>query len=283
MKNILSILVLVHLFQLIINAQEPHLNFGSKINFGGTFNSFSTADGDDSNLELLFVFFGNANYESSNFNFDSDLFIQYGQLVRKNSLPQKTQDQLIFNLTPSFRIYNTPSIRLFWQAKGETQLRKGYIDEQESNFADPLFLTNTLFLGEKSKLIEQTESQQFNITYGIGYSFQTIIKKKFKLSSEIIPSSDAEFIDGPTIVLNFIFTKNFGEIVSLNCTYSSLFLMKKKFLSDTKNSRFSSLFIIGLNVDMISLQYNSRYIFDKDISNKGRLEQSLVLGFSINF
>jgi len=283
MKIKLSILVLILFTQLVINAQESNFNFGSKINFGGTFNSFSTAEGDDANLELLFSFFGNANYESSNFNFDSDLFIQYGQLVRKNSLPQKTQDQLIFNLTPSFRIYNTPSIRLFWQAKGETQLRKGYIDEQESNFADPLFLTNTIFVGEKSKLIEQTETQQFNITYGVGYSFQSIIKNKFKLSSEQMPTSDAEFIDGPTAVFNFNLSKYLSEKISFNSSFNSFLLIKKNFFDSAKNSRFSSLLVVGLNVGIISLQYNNRFVYDIEMSDKGRLEQSLLVGFTINF
>lgn len=282
MKKILSLFVLMHLFQLVINAQESNFNVGSKINFGGTFNSFSTAEGEDAYLELLFSFLGNANYESSNFNFDSDIFIQYGQLVRKNSLPQKTQDQLIFNLTPSFRIIDIPSIRFFWQAKGETQLRKGYIDEQESNFADPLFLTNTIFIGEKSKLLEQTETQQFNITYGVGYSFQSIIKNKFRLNNEQTPSSDAEFIDGPTAVFNFNFSKSFTENISFNSSFNSLLLIKKNFFDNTKNSRFSSLLIVGLNVGIISLQYNNRFVYDIELSKKGRFEQSLVVGFTIN-
>lgn len=283
MKKNLPVLVFMLIFQFVIYAQESNFNFGSKINFGGTFNSFSTADGEDANLELLFSFFGNANYESSNFNFDSDLFIQYGQLVRKNSLPQKTQDQLIFNLTPSFRIYNTPSIRFFWQAKGETQLRKGYIDEQESNFADPMFLTNTIFLGEKSKLLEQTETQSFNITYGIGYSFQSIIKNNFKLSSEQMPTSDAEFINGPSAVFNFNFSKSFTESISLNSSFNSLFLMKKNFFDNTNNSRFSSLLIVGLNVGIVSLQYTNRFVYDIELSNKGKLEQSLVFGLALSF
>mgnify|MGYP005847025083 CR=1 FL=1 len=45
-----------------------------------------------------------------------------------------------------------------------------------------MFVTNTLFVGEKTKVLEQTESQQVNITYGIGYSFQNIIKNKFQLT-----------------------------------------------------------------------------------------------------
>jgi hypothetical protein len=176
-----------------------------------------------------------------------------------------------------------PSVRLFWQAKAETQLRKGYLNDQETNFADPMFITNTLFLGEKSKLIEQTETQQFNVTYGIGYSFQNIIKKHFQLTSETTPSNNAEFADGPTAVFNMNFSKSISENVGFNFSFNSLFLAKKDFFKSTSNSRFSSLLLGSLNIGLICFEYSNRIVYDKELGNKRQLEQSLVVGFKFNF
>lgn len=278
MKKLIAILIVILALNSFIFSQETHFDFGAKTNFGATFTSFNTSEGDDSHLELLLSFLANANYEGRNFDFDSEFYIQYGQIVRKDFPPQKTQDNFILTLIPSFRIMEKPSVRLFWQAKAETQLRKGSLNEQETNFADPMFITNTLFLGEKSKLIEQTETQQFNVTYGIGYSFQNIIKKNFQLTSETVPSSRAEFADGPTAVLNFSFSKSISEKVSFNSSFNSLFLAKKDFLKSTSNSRFSSLFLAGLEIYFFSIEYSNRLVYDKELGSKRQLEQSLVVG-----
>ena len=282
MKKLIAILIVILASNSFIFSQETHFDFGAKTNFGATFTSFNTSEGDDSHLELLLSFLANANYEGSNFNFDSELYIQYGQIVRKYFPPQKSQDNFILTLIPSFRIIENPSMRLFWQAKAETQLRKGYIYDQETNFADPMFITNTLFLGEKSKLIKQTETQQFNITYGIGYSFQAIIKKHFQLTSETTPKNNAEFADGPTAVFNLNFSKSINENISFNFLFNSLFLAKKDFIKSTSNSRFSSLLLGSLNIGLISFEYSNRIVYDKELGNKRQLEQSLVVGLKFN-
>jgi len=283
MKKFIPFILIFLISYSIVFSQETNFDFGAKTNFGATFTSFNTSEGDDSHLELLLSILANANYEGSNFNFDSEFYIQYGQIVRKDFPPQKTQDNFILTLMPSFRIMEKPSVRLFWQAKAETQLRKGYLNDQETNFADPMFITNTLFLGEKSKLIEQTETQQFNVTYGIGYSFQNIIKKHFQLTSETTPSNNAEFADGPTAVFNMNFSKSISENVSFYFSFNSLFLAKKDFFKNTSNSRFSSLLLGSLNIGLISFEYSNRIVYDKELGNKRQLEQSLVVGFKFNF
>lgn len=266
-----------------ILSQETNYDGSVRTTFGATFTSFNSNEGEDSYLELLFNILANFNYEGSNFNFDSDFFIQYGQIVRRNSLPQKTQDNFIINLMPSIKIMEAPSIRLFLQSKAETQLRKGYLDDQETHFADPMFLTNTIFIGEKSKLIEQTETQQLNVTYGMGYSFQNIIKNKLQLTSEIQPSSSAEFIDGPTAILNFNLLKSISDDIEFNTSFSSLLLAKRSFLESVKNSRFSSLLIASLKIWLINIEYTNRIVYDNELSKKRTLEQSLIFGFKVDF
>ncbi|MCX7589787.1 MAG: DUF3078 domain-containing protein [Patescibacteria group bacterium] len=281
MKNLILLFILF--FPFFNNVFSQNYRFNGKFNFGGTYNSFNTDNTVNENFEILLSFYLFNNYNSESFLFDSDFFIQYGQIIRKNHNPTKTQDQLILNLIPSIKLLNIPSIRLFLQTKGETQLRKGYIDDQVTNFADPLFLTNTLFLGEKSKILEQTDTQEFNITYGLGYSFQNIIRNKFNISDEIEHSSDAEFKDGPTAVFNLNFSKLFNNNLSLMCSFNSIMLIKKFTFEDSNHLRFTSMLLAELKLYFVTFMYTNRFVLDKEISNSPQNNNSLILGFTINF
>lgn len=123
-----------------------------------------------------------------------------------------------------------------------------------------MFVTNTLFVGEKTKVLEQTESQQVNITYGIGYSFQNIMKNKFQLTSEVTPSSSAEFIDGPTAVFNINPEQIFSRNINFNLSFNSFLLAKDNFMKSVSNSHFSSMLIASLNIRLINIEYTNRIV-----------------------
>ena len=281
MEKIILFLVFILFNCSQIFSQESNLEFNARSNIGLTFTSISK-EGTSENLEWLLNLQANFNYHSENFHFDSDWFINYGQIVSTGNTPIKTQDVFIFNLMPSIKLIDTPSIRLFFQSKAETQLKKGYIGEQETNFLDPLFLTQTIFVGEKNNLIQYTDDQKLELVYGIGYSFQQVIKKHFVLSSEDMPSSDAEYINSPSAVLKINFNKTFSKDVSFSASMNSLFMMKKDFFKSTSNSRFSSLILANFDIKFISIQYTNRLVYDRELSKKRELEQSLVLGITIN-
>lgn len=283
MKYIKLVLVLTFIF-VSIEAQENNLfTYGIHPSLGLTYTNQSQTDNDLENLEWLLNIIANANYTGEKFQFDSDLFIQFGQIVKAGSHPQKTQDNFVLNLMPSVGIYESPNIRLFWQTKAETQLKKGMLGDQEAQFGDPLFLTHTLFVGNKNHLITQTEEQNLTLVYGIGYSFQQIIKKYYQLEDENKPSSNTEYIDGPTGVFNFTFFKKFTEMTRTSISFNSLLLAKKDFLKSSSNSRFSSCLIFGLDIGVVSIQYTNRIIYDKELSKKRQLDQSLVLGLKVDF
>lgn len=269
-------------FTFILFAQEKSIYFGLQPSIGLTYTNTSDNNGDSENLEWLLNLQANLNYKSDNFHFDSDLFINFGQIVKAGFYPEKTQDAFILNLMPSIKLSDTPSIRLFLQSKAETQLKRGYIDDQATQFLDPLFLTHTIFIGEKKYLIETTEDQEFKLTYGVGYSFQQIFKKHYVLSSENMPSGDAEFINGPSAVFNINFSKQLSEDVSIGVSLNSLVLMKKDFFKSTSNSRFSSLLLGSINFKFISIQYTNRLVYDNELSDRRQLEQSLVLGLKFS-
>lgn len=279
MKTFYYSFILMLINFILLFAQETNYEFELRGNFGATFTSRSDYEGTQ-NLEWLadlqFLF----NYRTNNFHFDSDVLVNYGQIVRTDEIPEKTQDLLIFTLMPSIRLIDTPSVRLFLQTKGETQLRKRYMGEKETNFFDPLFLTNTIFIGEKNNLITSTENQKFEITYGIGYSFQQVFKKNFILESEDLPNSDVEFINNPSAIFRCDFYKSFLDDISFSLRINSGLDFRSGFLKSIENSRFSAIIISSLDVYFISLQYIGNIVYDKEISKKRVLGQSLTIGFT---
>jgi hypothetical protein len=257
-------------------------SFNMELNLGITMTARSTRNIDKENLEWLLGTHLYFSYLGESFQFDMDLFLQYGQLVAKRILPEKTQDNIILNLMPSIKLISSPTIRLFLQTKAESQVSKGFIDDQETKFADPMFLTHTLFLGNKNQIITLLEDLRFKAVYGLGYSFQQIIKKNFQLISEIQSSSEVEYLDGPSAVFNILFTKSFGESVSSSISISTLLMARKDFFNEVKNSRFSSLLVASLSIDLFTIKYTNRLIYDSDISSKRQLVQSLVLSLQLN-
>ena len=283
-KFLLIISIFILFSPLIHKAQDQSpINFGIHPSLGVTYTNSSETSSEVENLQWLLNLQSNLNYTSENFQFDSDLTILYGQTVAARQNPQKTQDDFLLNLIPSIRLMQSPTIRLFWQTKVETQMKQGILNNQQTGFLDPAFLTHTLFVGNKNQFITQTQEQNFQITYGIGYSFQQIIKKHFQLSNESQPSSNVDYIQGPTAVFNLTFTKQIKDGICANVSLSSLLLAKKDFLKSTSNSRFSSMLTSGIDFGILSIQYTNRLVYDKELSNRRQLDQTLVLGvkFSI--
>jgi hypothetical protein len=285
-NGFLWILSIILLFSPLSNKaqdQKP-FTFGMHPSLGFTYTNSSQATSENENIQWLLSLPANFNYAGKNFQFDSDVFLQYGQIVKANQHPQKTQDNLILNLMPSIRLLKKPGIRLFWQTKVETQIKEGILNNQKTGFLDPGFLTHTLFIGNKNQLITQTEKQTFQIVYGVGYSYQQVIRNHFQLLSETQPNSNNnKNIMGSTAVFNLGYMQKFNRLMSMDLAFNSLLLAKKDFFKNNSNSRFTSLLLANLNIGMFSLQYTNNLVYDKEISFKRQLDHTLVLAvkFSI--
>jgi len=277
-----KIIILFIFFSFNTIAQEKSISSGLHPNLGFTFSNKSNNGQDIGDLVWLITLQSNFNYKSDNFSFDSDLFINYGQIVKTSAYPVKTQDVFILDIMPSIKFSESPNLRLFLQSKAETQLKKGQLNGQETGFADPLFLTHTIFIGEKKYSFSTTNKQEFNLTYGVGYSFQQIIKKNFVLQNDSVQSSDDELINGPTAVLKFNFSKQLSENINISASLNSLFIFKNNFFKDNTNSRFSSLLVLSLDFKFISILYTNRLVYDKELAVRRQLGQSLVLGIKFD-
>jgi hypothetical protein len=263
--------------------EEPSkLQFTFTPSLGGTYTATSAPPNEKENLEWLSQLQTALNYEGGNFNFDTDLFLQYGQIHPLHEMPSKTQDDFILNVMPSYQILTTPSLRIFLQVKAESKLAEGVIDTQKTYFLDPLFLTNSIFFGEKKYIIKDKDGGKFLITYGVGYSQQMIIKNKFKLVSETEHHSDPEYVGGLSAILNVEFLKELFEGFNLNISFKSMAIAKNKIYSDIENFRYSSILVSSLEFGMLSINYTNRLVYDNEVSKTRSLSQSFTLGLKYN-
>jgi len=98
-----------------------------------------------SNLQWLATVNSDFTYISKGFDLSSTLFMQYGQSKAEGQDPVKLQDAFVLSVTPSISLIKLPPIRLFLETTAETNLGKGFIDENPTSFLDPLFLYQTRF------------------------------------------------------------------------------------------------------------------------------------------
>lgn len=135
-------------------------------------------------------------------------------------------------------------------------------------------------MGEKNNLLTRTENQKFEITYGIGYSFQQVFKKNFVLESEDFPSSDVEFINNPSAILRCDFYKTFLDEISFSLKMKSGLDFKNGFLKSVSNSRLSTVIVSSFDIYFISLQYIGNIVYDNEISPKRVFNECFTIGFT---
>lgn len=263
-------------------SNESKFKFHFSPSLGLTFLSNDNSNELKESMQWLSKVDSKLSYDSDFFQFASSLFIQYGQLVQTNKPPQKMQDVFILSLMPSITIIKSPSIRLFLETTAETNLGKGEIDNRPTSFADPMFLYQTLFVGQKQYLIESTEKSNFEITYGLGYAFQQTFTKNFKLDTLKSGNSQTAIESGISAVFQVDLKTQIIDNLIYKLDLKSIALSKDNSFRDLRSSRVSLLLISGISYSFIGIEYNLHLTYDKNISKRRELEQSLMLNFALD-
>ena len=160
---------------------EKKVHFHLRPSLGLTFTD-SNADGErTTNLQWLGTVNSDFDYIGKKFDFSSTLFMQYGESKITGGDAEMLQDAFILSLTPSIPLIKIPVIRLFLETTAETSLGKGTINDVPIGFLDPLFLYQTLFLGQKHYSYQDKDHTTWELTYGLGYAFQQTLNKEFEI------------------------------------------------------------------------------------------------------
>ena len=213
----------------------------------------------------------------------------YGQHISE-LVPQKTQDDLIVSITPSRTIVSSAGLRLFLEVTGETQFTKGNVDSAVTNFLDPLFVYQSLFLGRRFSAASEDGSMSFDLTAGLGYALQQTVANNFVLqqnrnivvsANNPLNQSDVTIESGYSAILDVNYSKCVATDLRFTLDAKTVALTKDDVHFNFSNARVTSLFSLGIQYKIINLTYNGHLIYDPNLSLERELSQ--FLGFGIKF
>lgn len=262
--------------------EEKRTRFSMTPSLGLTYLNSSSTNEEKENMQWLAKLDSRFSYEGKRLQFNSSLFAQYGQIHSKGVLPQKFQDDFILTLTPSLTIIKKPAIRLFLETTAETDMGKGVIEDRPSSFMDPLFLYQTLFIGQKQFLIQNQSNDMFELTYGLGYAFQQTFTKDFKPDTLAAAGSQSTFESGLSAVFQIDMNVALSQKMKLKFNTKAIAFSKKDFFKDVNSSRGSVLLGAGLFYSLVGIEYNMHMVYDKNYSPRRTLEQSLLFTFALD-
>ncbi|MBL7966093.1 MAG: hypothetical protein JNK09_03780 [Prolixibacteraceae bacterium] len=256
------------------------VNFHIRPSLGLTFTDSNAGGERSTNLQWLGTVNSDFDYVGKKFDFSSTLFMQYGESKIKGQESEKLQDAFILSLTPSVPLIKVPVIRLFLETTAETSLGKGMIDDQPTGFLDPLFLYQTLFVGQKHYSYQDKDNTTWELTYGLGYAFQETLNKKFEVQQNI-SGNRADFESGFSGILEFNVNAQITESLNFVLSAKAVALSRENFFSDFDASRRSVLVRSGLFYNKIGVEYNYHQVHDLNLSENDLVDQSIM--FTVSF
>ncbi len=275
-------------------AYETEVDFRLSSSFGMTFQSLSQSEQEEiEELQWLFNIQSSLNVDGENGDFAANLFFQFGQFHSKGEFPVISQDYLLVSLMPSFSLIKAINLQLFLEITAQTSVAEGEIDGYRSKFLDPLFLYETLFLGQKFHAESESGGSVFDIIYGLGYAVQQTFTQDFVLQEnrgfEIGPDNPLSNVQeqmvlesGYSAVFKISYDAELAEDLSFYSNLNYVAFTKDAFFDDIKNSTVSGIITAGLQYSYFSLDYNSILFYDKNFSKRRQLDQTLVFGLKFD-
>lgn len=259
---------------------EKKFHFHLRPSLGLTFTD-SNADGErTTNLQWLGTLNSDFDYIGKKFDFSSTLFMQYGESKITGGDAEKLQDAFILSLTPSIPLIKIPVIRLFLETTAETSLGKGTINDVPTGFLDPLFLYQTLFLGQKHYSYQDKDHTTWELTYGLGYAFQQTVNKKFEIQNDV-NGGKSDFESGFSGIIECSINSQISESLSFVLNAKAVALSRENFFQDFDASRRSILVRSGLFYKKVGVEYNYHQVHDLNLSENDLVDQSIM--FTITF
>jgi hypothetical protein len=254
---------------------EKKVQFHIRPSLGLTFGDSNASGIRVTNLQWLGTLNSDFDYIGKKFDLSSTLFMQYGESKVKGQDAEKLQDAFIFSITPSIPLIKVPKIRLFLETTAETNLGKGTIDDQPTGFLDPLFLYQTLFLGQKHYSYQKDENTTWELTYGLGYAFQQTLNKNFETVD--IAGNNSSFESGFSGILEMNVNSKISESLSFVLNAKAVALSRENFFKDFDSSRRSVLVRSGLFYKKVGMEYNFHQVHDLNLSENDLVDQSIML------
>ena len=260
----------------VVAPAEKKYHFHLRPSLGLTYSNSNNQGIRTTDLQWVGTVNSDFDYIGSTYQFSSSLFMQYGERKTKGQAPQKLQDAFILSLTPSIPVIKVPSIRLFLETTAETKLGKGVLDNRTTSFLDPLFLYQTLFLGQRHFSYQKSAKTTWDLTYGLGYAFQQTYNKKFEAQTNL-SGNKSDFESGFSGIIEFNMNSQISRTLSFVLNAKAVALSRQNLFNDFNSSRRSVLIRSGLFYKKIGMEYNYHAVHDLNLSAKEMADQSVML------
>jgi len=264
----------------VVETTEKKVHFHLRPSLGLTFTDSNAGGERATNLQWLGTVNSDFDYIGKKFDFSSTLFMQYGESKITGQEAEKLQDAFILSLTPSIPLLKVPVIRLFLETTAETSLGKGTINDVPTGFLDPLFLYQTLFLGQKHYSYQDKNNTTWELTYGLGYAFQQTLNKNFEVLNDI-NGNKSDFESGFSGIIEFNVNSQISETLSFVLNAKAVALSRENFFQDFDSSRRSVLVRSGLFYKKVGVEYNYHQVHDLNLAENDLVDQSIM--FTVTF
>lgn len=260
---------------IVPESKEKNFHFHIRPSLGLTFGDSNASGIRITNLQWLGTLNSDFDYIGKKFDLSSTLFMQYGESKVKGQPAEKLQDAFILSITPSIPLIKVPKIRLFLETTAETNLGKGTIGDNPTSFLDPLFLYQTLFLGQKHYSYQKEDNTTWEFTYGLGYAFQQTLDNKFKRIN--IVGNNSSFESGFSGIIEMNVNSKISESLNFVLNAKAVALSRENFFKDFDSSRRSVLVRSGLFYKKVGMEYNFHQVHDLNLSADDLVDQSIML------
>lgn len=257
------------------DSEEKKVHFEFHPSLGLTFGDSNASGERVTNLQWLGTVSSDFDYIGKKFDLSSSLFMQYGESKMQGQDAEKLQDAFILSLTPSIPLIKVPKIRLFLETTAETSFGKGTIDDKPTGFLDPVFLYQTLFLGQKHYSYQKEDKTTWELTYGLGYAFQQTLNKNFETID--VAGSNSSFESGFSGIFEINVNSQLTETISFILNAKAVALSRENLIEDFDASRRSILVRSGLYFKMIGIEYNYHQVHDPNMYANNLVDQSIML------
>jgi hypothetical protein len=270
-------------------AEPASATFSASPSLGATYQEIDHTEGSATrNLQWLFNLESHLEVDGGGMQFSGLYLAQYGQVHSRESIPKKTQDDMVLTLMPSIPVSDALGLRLFFEVTGETQFARGDIDGVETAFLDPLFAYETLFLGQRIRA-GAAGSGRLDLTYGVGYAAQQTVTQHFVFeehrnltvdeNNPLRNVQDATTLEsGYSAVFYLNYTNKFTPDAGVHALLRTVALTKTPEPKSADQVRASALALVGLKFHFFDLSYSLRLLVDPNFSKRRQLDQSMVVG-----
>lgn len=248
------------------------------------------------NLQLGGKFKADLSYNVGRVNIRTLIDARLAQKVNSDRIPERTDDDFVMSVIPSFRLYADRILTLALDMTMQTQMTNTVVDEKYTkSFLDPVFFYQTLYLGHQYEWKSQDKKDYFLFRHGLGYALQQTSYSRFVLTSdrlgdrigsqnpltEIQRKGGLKLESGVSYLAGMDYRSDLADDLKFRFESFGVMLSKTGFIGDPAESR--AYFKVNPSLtykNYLKLEYRLVTTYDKNYSKRRKLIQELTIGLT---